>query len=101
MWRNGYSKRVVIMNDVKTIGTILVSVLVVIGFILSTFLAYQHDYKSAIDTLNGVFIAAVMSVVGFWVGSSVGSRAKDEIIARNHPVSTIRRPEPPMFPKTP
>lgn len=60
------------------IGTILVSILIVIGFIFVYYLAYANKDMSSVNTLNGIIAGAMGTVVGYWVGSSAGSRNKDE-----------------------
>lgn len=63
-------------------GTGLVSILAIALNALAILVAWWCDLA---DTLKALLVAAGVNgttAVGYWLGSSAGSRAKDEIIAR-------------------
>lgn len=64
-------------------GPIAVSVLVLVIFAIvfaSVALKYFDNTDSIKDLLVGMF-AQVQAVISYWLGSSAGSKAKDQVIA--------------------
>lgn len=86
------------MMDFKWIGTTIISAMIVIGFIYIFQLAYLHNDVDTVKVLSGIIAGAMSMVVAFWIGSSVGSRNKDEIIQQQQQQIHIQEPN---FPKTP
>ena len=80
------------MNRESTIAAAVVSVAVIIMLgvltalvILRTtpFFEWQTTY---LNMVGGGFVAAFTTVVGYWLGSSIGSKSKDEAM-----VDSLRR----------
>jgi len=73
------------MWDLKNWGRVLVSILVVAGFILVTLLYLtQKLSNSAVPEILAILLGALASnftsVVSYWIGSSAGSSSKDAAI---------------------
>jgi hypothetical protein len=70
--------------NVENIGRVSISTMVVLAFLgyvyLITMKSIPPDMKDVVNTAGGMLGAAFMSVVGYWVGSSAGSSAKDKTI---------------------
>jgi len=80
------------MNHENTIAAAIVSVAVIamLGVLTalvilrtSPFFEWQTTY---LNMVGGGFVAAFTTVVGYWLGSSIGSRSKDDFMA-----SSLRR----------
>ncbi len=70
------------MFDLNNWGRVLVSILVVFGFIAITVLYMTRKLEGApvpeiLSILLGALATNFTSVVGYWIGSSSGSAAKD------------------------
>ena len=65
---------------VQLYGAIIISVLIVLGFILNLYEAYATHDQHSIDTLGILVDNAIMIVVGYWLGSSMGSQKKDTML---------------------
>lgn len=90
-------------NTIAMIGAVVISALTVLGFTFTLVLAYQYGDMDTVKILSGVLAGAMTSVVGYWIGSSVGSRAKDEVIQRasENALGLRNQASVPNFPKTP
>jgi hypothetical protein len=74
---------------VSTWAPIAVSITSMLIFATAIIFAWMpHEASPALDILFGAAAANATSVVGFWVGSSAGSREKDKTIAANTPGGT-------------
>ncbi len=62
-------------------GAIVVSVLVTIAFLVALGVAYLSKDQSNLGLLIGAVIAQFSGVVSYWVGSSVGSAKKDDVLS--------------------
>jgi hypothetical protein len=63
-------------------GVIIVSVLVTLGFVAFMVAAIGHELKDnqTVQLLTGGLISSFTTVVQYWLGSSSGSKSKDETI---------------------
>lgn len=73
--------------NVNNIGRVLVSLVVVMGFMVTTymFLTAKASGVSPGETLTllvGALASNFTSVVSYWIGSSSGSTAKDEQLSK-------------------
>jgi uncharacterized membrane protein YdjX (TVP38/TMEM64 family) len=68
----------------ENIGRISISITVVFAFLAYVYLiltiAIPPDMRDVVNTAGGLLGGAFMAVVGYWVGSSAGSSAKDKTI---------------------
>ena len=62
-------------------GVIAVSVIVLLLFVLCLGVAFFLKDQTSLQLLIGAVVSMSSGVVGYWVGSSVGSAKKDETIA--------------------
>lgn len=74
------------MFDLNNWGRVLISVIVVFGFIAITVLYMTKKLEGApvpeiLSILLGALATNFTSVVGFWIGSSSSSAKKDEALA--------------------
>jgi hypothetical protein len=77
-------------------GAIIVSVLIVLGFVLGLYEAYAHNDQHNVDMLGNLINNAVMIVVGYWLGSSMSSQKKDSLLLNATPtVDDGKIPPPP------
>lgn len=72
--------------NTNNIGRIAVSTVVVLGFIIVTILFLTQKFNGGtpgetLTLLVGALASNFTNVVGYWIGSSSGSSAKDEKIA--------------------
>ena len=69
----------------KEIAPTLISSIVLGGFVLFSFLAMKPEYsgvkQEVVLFLLGAWSTMAAGVVNYWVGSSAGSKNKDDIIA--------------------
>lgn len=82
---------------VQLYGAIIVSVLIVLGFVLGLYEAYAHNDQHNVDMLGNLINNAVMIVVGYWLGSSMSSQKKDTLLLNAAPpvVEDDKIPPPP------
>lgn len=73
----------------KEIAPTLISSIVLGGFVLFSFLAMKPEYsgvkQEVVLFLLGAWSTMAAGVVNYWVGSSAGSKNKDDIIAGQQP----------------
>ena len=74
------------MKDVSSkIGAIIVSVVILMGFILLSFLAMKPETsgvkQEVVLFLLGSWSGLAVTVVSYWVGSTISSKQKDDTIA--------------------
>lgn len=71
--------------DSSKLGAIIVSVVVLTGFILLSFLAMKPESAGVkyeiVLVLLGNWSGLAFAVTGYWVGSTITSRQKDDTIA--------------------
>jgi 3-phosphoglycerate kinase len=73
--------------NVNNIGRVLVSLVVVVGFMVATYMfltekAAGGTPSETLTLLVGALASNFTSVVSYWIGSSSGSTAKDEQISK-------------------
>lgn len=73
------------MNYINNSGRVLISFVVVIGFISITYMYMAKKLEGApvpeiLSILLGALATNFTNVVGFWIGSSASSAAKDDTI---------------------
>lgn len=75
----------------KEIAPTLISSIVLGGFVLFSFLAMKPEYsgvkQEVVLFLLGAWSTMAAGVVNYWVGSSAGSKNKDDIIATQQAVT--------------
>lgn len=74
------------MLDISNWGRVLISIIVVVGFIAITVLYMTKKLEGApvpeiLSILLGALATNFTSVVGYWIGSSSSSAKKDEALA--------------------
>jgi hypothetical protein len=69
------------VDTVRTYGSIAVSALIASGFILALVISYLSQDQTNTSLLVGAIIANFSTAVSYWLGSSAGSRSKDDVIA--------------------
>jgi hypothetical protein len=73
-------------DDVKNLfdGSVIVTVIVLTGFCVISFLAMKPEYagvsKDVVLYLLGAWQSLATAAVGYWIGSSAGSKNKDDQI---------------------
>ena len=71
--------------DIQKLGAIVVSIVVLVGFILLSFLAMKPEAANVkyeiVLVLLGNWAAMAFAVVGYWVGCTISSKQKDDTIA--------------------
>lgn len=67
--------------NTESLGAVVVSVVVTLGFIGAFSLAVYLRNAGLIDTFGALLGGQFVAVVQYWVGSSSGSKKKDEQIA--------------------
>ena len=71
--------------DINKFGAIVVSTVVLAGFILLSFLAMKPDSanvkQEVVLFLLGAWSGLAVTIVGYWVGSTISSKQKDDTIA--------------------
>jgi hypothetical protein len=81
---------------IQLYGAIIVSVLIVLGFVLGLYEAYAHSDQHNVDMLGNLINNAVMIVVGYWLGSSISSQKKDALLLNATPaIDDGKIPPPP------
>ena len=69
----------------RYLGPIIVSTIVLGGFIVISFMAMKPEYagvkQEVVLFLLGAWSTLAAGVVSYWVGSSAGSKNKDDAIA--------------------
>ena len=72
-------------------GAIVVSGLVVVFFGLAMvvwmFVPVQEQNQTMLNMLVGALTASFVQVIGYWVGSSAGSKAKDDLLLAATPTT--------------
>mgnify|MGYP001587513014 CR=1 FL=1 len=93
---------------IQTCGSIAISIIVCATFLIALRNAYETKDTDSIKWLMATLTAAFMTVVTFWVGSSISSHKKDNMLLSTMPptVSTTtvhvddsEIPPPPPSPK--
>ena len=73
------------MKTSASVGAIVVSVTILIGFIMLSFLAMKPEAanvrQEVVLFLLGSWSGLAVTVVGYWVGSTISSKQKDDTIA--------------------
>lgn len=71
--------------DIQKIGAIVVSIVVLFGFIVLSYLAMKPESAGikyeVVLVLLGNWSGLAFAVVGYWVGSTISSKQKDDTIA--------------------
>lgn len=71
--------------DTSKLGAIIVSIVVLTGFILLSFLAMKPESAGVkyeiVLVLLGNWSGLAFAVTGYWVGSTITSKQKDDTIA--------------------
>ncbi len=82
-------------------GAIIMTTLAGIAFFASLAFAYLSDDKQSLAILEGMGGGAFLTAIQFWLGSSVGSRRKDELLALSSPapLEPTHLPPPPAVSK--
>jgi hypothetical protein len=79
--------------DSSKLGAIIVSIVVLTGFILLSFLAMKPESAGVkyeiVLVLLGNWSGLAFAVTGYWVGSTISSKQKDDTIAS---ISTEKKP---------
>lgn len=83
------------LQTVQLYGTIVVSIIITIGFIFILYLAYMKGDQHTVDTLVGVMGTMFIVVVVYWIGSSMGSQKKDSMLFAAQPLSNVVEKLPP------
>jgi amino acid transporter len=68
-------------------GAVIISTMVAFCFIFALYYAYEKGDQNNIIALVQAIIVQFTIVVGFWVGSSAGSRGKDAMLAASTPTT--------------
>jgi hypothetical protein len=72
-------------DRITIIGQIVVSIVVIVGFItvrvLMIFVEILPANQRSADTFDGAIIGAFSAAIAFWIGSSSGGQKKDATIA--------------------
>ena len=76
---------------IQLYGAIATSILIVLGFIIGLFLAYMHNDQHNIDSFAILISNTVMIVVGYWLGSSMGSQKKDTLLLNAEPPVVVQK----------
>jgi len=81
------------MNDtlkkVSMIGAIIISSMACIGFWAALVIAYLSKDQTNLAMLLGIVAGGFNSTLGYWLGSSMGSQKKDELLAGSVPAATV------------
>jgi uncharacterized BrkB/YihY/UPF0761 family membrane protein len=82
---------------IQMCGAIIISVLICLTFLFVFYEAYSNADQHNLDLLVGALIAQFSFVVQFWVGSSMSSLRKDQMLldATPPPQDDTRMPPPP------
>ena len=67
---------------IRLIVAIIVSVATSLAFFLALAVAYLKNDETNIGLMIGAVIANSTTVVGFWLGSSISSQQKTDLLAR-------------------
>lgn len=65
-------------------GSVIVSIFALAVFAMAILVAWLAKDPTTLQILLGAAATNATTAVGYWLGSSAGSRAKDEIIARGN-----------------
>lgn len=88
------------MNPIDNAGKITVSVATLIMFVVYVVFIFTHaippELHDIVQQINTALIGWVGLVIGYWVGSSVGSASKDRTI--NQQLSGTGNGAPPATP---
>jgi len=86
------------LKDYPNFGAFVISLIVTLGFIGALVYAMVHGVQDnpTLQGLVGALTTAFSMVIGYWIGSSAGSKAKDAVIA-----SSVGAQKPPAAPPTP
>lgn len=72
--------------NAKLIAQLVVSVIVILGFFAFVFALFFYarsidpTVRDVVTQISGALIAAFGGVIGFWLGTSLSSAAKDQTI---------------------
>lgn len=73
--------------NAKLIAQLVVSIVVIVGFYTFVFALFffarsiDPGMKDVVIQISGALIAAFGGVIGFWIGTSLSSSAKDQTIS--------------------
>ncbi len=73
---------------IQTCGLVTMSVIICATFLLALYQAYKMQDTNVTGLLIGTLTAAFMTVVNFWVGSSMSSQKKDDMLLSSSPTTT-------------
>ncbi len=73
---------------IQTCGLVTMSVIICATFLLALYQAYKMQDTNVTGLLIGTLTAAFMTVVNFWVGSSMSSQKKDDMLLSSSPPTT-------------
>jgi hypothetical protein len=88
--RTGFSA-----GDLMMIGAIIVSGMWSIVFMLALVVVWSSKDQANLGVLIGVVATNGTTVVGFWLGSSMGSKRKTDLLAAAVPPPAAPAPKPP------
>jgi hypothetical protein len=83
-------------GDLMTLGAIIVSGMWSVVFMLALAVVWASKDQANLGILIGVVAANGTTVVGFWLGSSIGSKRKTDLLAAAPAVATNGTPKPPQ-----
>ncbi len=72
-------------------GALIISVLVVGAFLAALAVAFVSHDATNLTLLIGAVVTQLGNVVGYWIGSSIGSARKDEVLT-----NLAQGPTPPL-----
>lgn len=72
-----------------TLGAMFVTVMIFILFVACMMVAWWWEDKQAFNGLSETVKALIMVAVGYWIGSSSGSKQQSEVIA-----AKLAQPDP-------
>jgi hypothetical protein len=78
-------------KDAKTIrawGQVLISFYALTIFGIVAVYSFWENNEKLETVIVGAVVGFIAGVMSFWVGSSIGSQSKDDVIANSWPVGT-------------
>ncbi len=69
-------------QTLRDYGALAVSIMIVGAFLVSLGIAYRAGDTTNLTLLIGAVVTQLGNVVGYWIGSSVGSTRKEEALTK-------------------